>query len=193
MSSHGLDGSLPLPQLHSVHITNANNNHNDDNNTQRVVAQQMLALNDARERAFVTGYSNNDSSESSSAMQSQSDTGESSDNPVVSIINISNNIDVEQHNDIIFTTVKHCIRQKIWVNNKFLTDHTMKNMTITNRNNPNSILNLLLFSTRKTNLSDAHRFRFWKKYGIVVQKELNLLKTLCARGIKKQLMRGKSL
>ncbi len=49
MSLHGLDNSIQLPQLNSVHITNTNNEELNDNNTQQVVAQQMLALNNARE------------------------------------------------------------------------------------------------------------------------------------------------
>ena len=87
--------------------------------------------------------------------------------------------------------VKQCIRSQIWINNKFLTNQTIQNMTITERNNPNTIINLLLTYTRKLNYSDAHRFRFWKKYGVIVQKELNNIKSVCTRSIKNQIMRGK--
>ena len=182
MTSHGLDNNLMLPNLNTDNNVGASN-------SQQVVAHQMLALTEARDRQFID-QRNGTNSSGSTVTNHHSDTGDVSD-AVVSIINISNDLDIEKKCDTTETMVKQCIRQKIWVNNKFLRDHTMKNMTITNRNNPNTILNLLLTSTRKTGLSDAHRFWFWKKYGNVVQKELNSLRTICTRNIKQQLMRGK--
>ena len=53
------------------------------------------------------------------------------------------------------------------------------------------MINVLLNFTRKSHLNDLHRLRFWKRYSIVVQKELNSMKTICTRGIKLEMMKGK--
>ena len=147
MASHGLYNNLMLPNL------NVDNNVGASN-SQQVDAQQMLALTEARDNHFIDQRTGTNSS-SSTVTNHHSDTGDVSD-AVVSIINVSNDVDIEKECDTTKTIVKQCIRQKIWVNNKFLQDHTMKNTTITNCNNPNTILNLLLTSTRKTGLSDVH-------------------------------------
>ena len=64
-------------------------------------------------------------------------------------------------------------------------------MKVENRDNPNSVLNILLNFTRKTNLTDLERLKFWKKYSGVVQQDLNNIKTICARSIKDEILAGK--
>ena len=66
-------------------------------------------------------------------------------------------------------------------------------MKIENRTNPKSILNILLHFTQKDNLNNIDRLKFWKKYGPVVQLEVNVLKTICTRAIKDEMMIGKFL
>ena len=102
-----------------------------------------------------------------------------------------NEIDIE---DDCFTTeslVRKCIRNEIWATNKFVTDNTIKHMKIENRSNPKSVLNILLKYTRKQNLDNLERLKFWKKYGGAVQLEVNVLKTITSRAIKDELMIGK--
>ena len=64
-------------------------------------------------------------------------------------------------------------------------------MKIENRSNPKSVLNILLKYTRKQNLDNLERLKFWKKYGGAVQLEVNVLKTITSRAIKDELMIGK--
>lgn len=199
-----LNGDLNIPLVGDTNDNNNNNNNNnymhtdnDSTTTHRTTAEHMIELHNNRTNRRVgnsIGVSinnqGNDSSGGSDAI-SLSNRSVETDNAIVDVINISNEVNIEKDCDITKEMVKQCIRTQIWVNNKFLTDQSMKNMTITDRNNPNTIINLLLARTRKLNYSDAHRFRFWKKYGSLVQKELNTIKTVCTRSIKNYLMRGK--
>ena len=42
-------------------------------------------------------------------------------------------------------------------------------------------------------MNDVHRFCFWKKYGPMVQKELNTMKTIATQSIRTALMPGKEI
>ena len=66
-------------------------------------------------------------------------------------------------------------------------------MQIENRDNPKSALNILINFTRKSELNDFDRLRFWKKYSGIVQQDLNNIKTICTRSIKEEIMSGKCL
>lgn len=183
-----ISGALHIPEV------NETNNTSQIHNVERQALELHRRLGQRNRGNIVTGMrprqgQDHYSSESSVA-QSPSGTSYDTDNRIVDVINICNDIDTESSCKVTEQSVKQCIRQQIWVNNKFLTDDIMKKMAITDRTNPNTLINLLLSFLRRTGLSDAHRFRFWKKYGIVVQKELNNLKTNCTRLIKNQLMRG---
>ena len=169
----------------------------DSSTTHSKTAATMLQLNQGREmrrnRQFIVqkNHTSGNDSSSSSVIGSPANSSYLNNQAVVEVINISNDIERETHCHITDQMVKQCIRNQIWINNKFLTNQTIQNMTITERNNPNTIINLLLTYTRKINYSDAHRFRFWRKYGVTVQKELNNIKSVCTRSIKNQIMRGK--
>ena len=71
-----------------------------------------------------------------------------------------------------------------------MTDTTVKHMKIDNRTNSRSVLNVLLKYTRKNNFNNLDRLRFWKKYSALVQQDLNVLKTVCIRSIKDEIMIG---
>ena len=112
---------------------------------------------------------------------------------IAKVINICNEIDTEDNCGATESLVRKCIRNQIWCTNKFITDNTIKHMKIENRTNPKSILNILLHFTQKDNLNNIDRLKFWKKYGPVVQLEVNVLKTICTRAIKDEMMIGKFL
>ena len=109
------------------------------------------------------------------------------------VINICNNIDTAE--DCIATDelVKKCIRNVIWTSNKFLSDLSIKATKIENHDNPKSVLNILINFTRKSELNDLDRLRFWKKYSGIVQQDLNNIKTICTRSIKEEIISGKCL
>ena len=113
-------------------------------------------------------------------------------NTISKVINVCNEIDVEDDCDATTLLVRKCIKNEIWSTNKFITDNTIKCMKIGNRTNPKSVLNILLKHTRKDNLSDIDRLKFWKKYGPLVQIEINVMKTITTRHIKEELMLGKT-
>ena len=96
-------------------------------------------------------HTSGNESSGSSIIGSPVNASYSTNQAVVEVINISNEIERETHCHITDQMVKQCIRSQIWINNKFLTNKTMQNMTITERNNPNTIINLLLTYTRKLN------------------------------------------
>lgn len=112
-------------------------------------------------------------------------------NAIANIIDVCNDVDKESYCQNTELAVKRCIRQHLWANNKFLTDLSLKNMNVSDRTNTHSIINILLKFTRREKMSDVHRFRFWKKYGPMVQKELNTMKTIATRSIRTALMPGK--
>lgn len=107
------------------------------------------------------------------------------------VIDVCNEIDIEDDCHATESLVRKCIRNEIWATNKFVTDNTIKHMKIENRSNPKSVLNILLKYTRKQNLDNLERLKFWKKYGVAVQLEVNVLKTITSRAIKDELMIGK--
>ena len=107
------------------------------------------------------------------------------------VIDVCNEIDIEDDCVATESLVRKCIRNQIWATNKFVTDNTIKHMKIENRSNPKSVLNILLKYTRKQNLGNLGRLKFWKKYGGVVQLEVNVQKTVTSRAIKDELMIGK--
>ena len=106
------------------------------------------------------------------------------------VIDICNDIDAEHYCNATETLVRKCIKNEIWRTNKFMTDTTVKHMKIDNRTNSRSVLNVLLKYTRKNNFNNLDRLRFWKKYSALVQHDLNLLKTVCTKGIKDEIMIG---
>ena len=200
MASHGLINGLVLPD---VNENNGHENHSPSSQSllsarsQLSHAQTMLFLQQ-QSRLGAHGGNERTTYENTTGMDHGNNDNETTpivttptDSDIVSVINICNDIDTEGVCLATDTLVKRCIKQVIWSSNKFLTDHTIKNMCITDRDNPNTIINVLINFTRKTNLSNAHRFRFWKKYSTIVQKELNTLKTVCTRQIKDKLMAGK--
>ena len=101
-----------------------------------------------------------------------------------------NEIDIETNCFATESLVRKCIRNQIWCNNKFVLDNTIKNMKIENKTNPKSVLNILLRFTQKETLNSLNRLKFWKRYGPMVQQEINLLKTICLRAIKDEIMIG---
>ena len=106
------------------------------------------------------------------------------------VISVCNEIDVEDACFATETLVRKCIKNEIWATNKFVTDNTIKKMNIKNRTNTRSVLNILLKHTRKEALDDIKRLRFWKRYGPMVQTEINVMKTICTRSIKDEIMIG---
>ena len=106
------------------------------------------------------------------------------------VINICNDIDTAENCIATDELVKKCVRNVIWNSNKFLSDLSIKAMKIENRDNPRSVLNILLDYTRKTELSNLDRLKFWKKYSVTVQQDLNNIKTICTRSIKEEIMSG---
>ena len=199
MASHGLINGLVLPDV------NENNHHENHSPSSQSLLSARSQLSHAQTMLFLQQQSclganggNERTYENNTGIDHGNNDNETTpivttptDSDIVSVINICNDIDTEGVCLATDTLVKRCIKQVIWSSNKFLTDHTIKNMCITDRDNPNTIINVLINFTRKTNLSNAHRFRFWKKYATIVQKELNTLKTVCTRQIKDKLMAGK--
>ena len=189
--------NLTAQQLHTAPSTSADSPYNSSapstpSQTQhQYAAASMLRLHQGHlpipteeqirlNNSVDDGYSNNDTDSSETV------------NAITNIINVCNDVDKEGYCQNTELAVKTCIRQHIWCNNKFLTDKTMKTMNISDRTNPHSIINVLLKYTRRERISDVHRFRFWKKYGPLVQKELNTMKTIATRAIRTALMPGKS-
>ena len=117
------------------------------------------------------------------------DTTDDSDS-ISKVINVCNEIDIETNCFATESLVRKCIRNQIWCNNKFVLDNTIKNMKIENKTNPKSVLNILLRFTRKDSLNNLNRLKFWKRYGPMVQHEINTLKTICSRAIKDEIMIG---
>ena len=106
------------------------------------------------------------------------------------VIAVCNELDKEYDCLATESLVKRCIKHDVWNNNKFLTDLSIQRMKVDDEVNEKSILNILLKFTRKTNLNVLNRLKFWKKYGWVVQKELNKMKTICTQLTKDEIMRG---
>lgn len=202
MSEQPFTNDIQIPVLNNNTQQNDSTPVNPSDRSTFEDAQRMLAMHQGLSRMMdrhnTEGNSGNlfintlASPNASSISQSPAFATPATQNEIVSVINICNDIDKEEHCVATDTLVKRCIKTSIWTNNKFITDHTIKNMAISDRQNRNSILNMMLSYTRKENLSDAHRFRFWKKYAPIVQKELNIMKSVCTRQIKNRIMAGKS-
>ena len=133
---------------------------------------------------------NSNGSSISFSLELETTQGTSSE-AIVSVLNVCNDIDQEGICLATDSLVKRCIKQQIWPNNKFLTEQSVKNVKITDKTNKKTIINVLLNFTRKNHLNDLHRLRFWKQYSIVVQKEINSMKTICTQGIKLEMMKCK--
>ena len=112
-------------------------------------------------------------------------------NAIANIIHVCNDVDKESYCQNTELAVKQCIRQHIWSNNKFLTDKSLKNMNVNDETNPHSLINVLLKLTRRDRINEVHRFCFWKRYGPMVQKELNTMKTTATCSIRTALIPGK--
>ena len=201
MPTHNLNNDITIPQTPTRETTTRNLSHHQhlalfetstDQISQSVRSPQINSNQSPGLRQNEIRRSSNSISSVSHATQATVGTIETESNPIISqVINICN--DVDKADDCIATEelVKKCIRNDIWASNKFLSDLSIKAMKVENRDNPNSVLNILLNFTRKTNLTDLERLKFWKKYSGVVQQDLNNIKTICARSIKDEILAGK--
>ena len=187
-----------LPLTDDVHEDSPHSsNQSTHSNSQRNAARQMLRLHQTGPEDLHTPSpaastrSYNESPYGSNSSEDDRMRDNSNMVNTLAIMNVVNEIDKEKHCDATETMVKKCIKQQIWSTTKFVTDITIKSMNCQDRSNPNTLLNILLTFTRKNNLSDVHRFRFWKKYGSMVQKELNVLKTITTRSIRSAMLVGK--
>lgn len=158
---------------------------------QQYAAASMLRLHQGSIPIPTTAPPNINLDQSTDDGYSNTETDGETVNAISNIIDVCNDVDKESYCKNTELAIKRCIRLHIWSNNKFLTDKSMKEINVNDRSNSHSIINILLRFTRKERLNDVHRFRFWKKYGPMVQKELNTLKTIATRGIRTALMPGK--
>ena len=195
MSTHGLNNDLPL-------LTSAMGDHNQNysqqfvydnhNNAQQSTAQQLLHMYNSTGGQRVNSNRHQQNTEQSEmvTLTNPEINNEHTVNTISSVINVCNDIDKEEHCFATESLIKRCIRQHIWPHQKFISDLTIKNMNIHDKTNQNTILNKLINFTRRHNMSDLHRYRFWKKYGNIVKKELNSMKTICTRGIRDLVLSG---
>ena len=202
MSTHCLNNDITIPQTPTREMTTRNLSHEqhlalyqtNTDQTSPLVQSPQININQS------PGFRHNENRRSSNSVSSVSHATQATvlgtigteNNPIIlQVINICN--DVDKADDCIATEelVKKCIRNDIWASNKFLSDLSIKAIKVENRDNPNSVLNILLNFTRKTNLTDLERLKFWKKYSGVVQQGLNNIKTICTRSIKDEIMAGK--
>ena len=164
--------------------------HSSYSQQQHHAAREMLRLHQNRNNNFQTpspSVTNNSTDDNYSSQDTDNETV----NTIASIIDVCNDVNRERQCKATESAVKRCIRSHIWSQTKFLTDKTLKSMNVNDKNNPHSIINILLKVTNKGNNNDVLRFRFWKKYGPMVQKELNTMKTVATRSIRTALMPGK--
>ena len=89
------------------------------------------------------------------------------------------------------TIVKGCVRDKIWGNCKFLTDHMIRSLEIENVDVADTnVFNVVLRSTNRLHLGLREKVEFWKLYSGVIQKELNLIKSRVTRKIRELMYKG---
>lgn len=109
------------------------------------------------------------------------------------------NISDSYYNVATHSMVKKCVKDLIWPSNKFLLDSQLQAYNITEDikvledgggNMQLGILGILLKFTKKINVQYSEKVLFWKVYSPLVQKELNELKTNCARKIRDVMMKG---
>ena len=159
---------------------------------QQYAAASMLRLHQGHLRIPTAPNKNLNQSTDNAYSNNETDSSKTV-NAIANIIDVCNDVDKEGYCKNTELAVKRCIRAHIWGNNKFLTDKSLKTMNVHDRTNTHSIINILLKYIRRERINDVHRFRFWKKYGPIVQKELNTMKTIATRGIRTALMPGKSV
>lgn len=93
--------------------------------------------------------------------------------------------------DATTTLVKKCTRDVIWGTTKFLTDESMYKVNAMGCDEfDGSIIGLLLKTTKYMATSRIKKLDFWRKYGPVVQRELNEIKSNRARAMKETIIRG---
>ena len=206
MKQNAPSEALKVHRIHTINQMDANNRLNGGIHIPRVDLdkQQQLQLN--RRSQSTSNHSiqhspnSNTNRRSTNSVSSIShatrqsidvtiDTTDDSDS-ISKVINVCNEIDIETNCFATESLVRKCIRNQIWCNNKFVLDNTIKNMKIENKTNPKSVLNMLLKFTRKETLNNLNPLKFWKKYGPMVQQEINVLKTICSRAIKDEIMIG---
>ena len=85
-------------------------------------------------------------------------------------------------------------KEEIWPDTKFMTVNVIKQTRCDKYpGSENSVLGKLLHRTMLTNYDYSERLKFWRKYGNVVRKQLNKLKTNYGRGLKEELLNCKLL
>ena len=186
--SHGIHNDLYVPNEADLN-DNVTTPSSLSHQTMVSTAQGMLALHQSHGLGVNQNGRQRDQQSSTSSM-TMTPQEQETNNEIVSVINISNDLDVEEDCPAITTMVKKCIKENVWPHVKFLTDNSLKKMAITDKNNPHTVINILLSHTRKERLTDAYRFRFWKRYGPMVQRDLNKMKTVCTQKMKAKLMAG---
>ena len=201
MSRHSLNNGIHIPETPTRESMTRNLSHeehlalfrsNIDQTSQSIQSPQVNLIQSPGLRRNENRRSTNSVSSVSHATQATVGTIATETSPFISqVINICNDVDKAANCIATEELVKKCIRNDIWTSNKFLSDLSIKAMKVENRDNPNSVLNILLNFTRKTDLSDLERLKFWKKYSGVVQQDLNNIKTICSRSIKDEIMTGK--
>ena len=191
-NNHSLNRGINIPtddltEERQLQLYNNTNTQSNTPNSQQSVINNQINNDYRRSTNSVSSLSNaSPHLRGALAHNSRQDETES----LSKVIDICNDIDAEHYCDATKTLVRKCIKNEIWRTNKFMTDTTVKHMKIDNRTNSRSVLNVLLKYTRKNNFNNLIRLRFWKKYSALVQHDLNLLKTVCTKGIKDEIMIG---
>ena len=110
------------------------------------------------------------------------------------IVMVCNDVDQENESDGIMCVVCKCVKEEIWPDTKFMTVNVIKQTRCDKYpGSENSVLGKLLHRTMLTNYDYSERLKFWRKYGNVVRKQLNKLKTNYGRGLKEELLNSKLL
>ena len=190
-NNHSLNGGINIPandltKEQQLQLYNNTNTQSNTPNSQQSVMNNQSNNDYRRSTNSVSSLSNVSPHLRGALAHNRQDETES----LSKVIDICNDIDAEHYCDATKTLVRKCIKNEIWRTNKFMTDTTVKHMKIDNRTNSRSVLNVLLKYTRKNNFNNLDRLRFWKKYSALVQHDLNVLKTVCTKGIKDEIMIG---
>ena len=175
-----------LLKLHQRHMTNRQANISVNSNQHHGVTEQNSRQRSTNSLSSIS-HATHATPTTPATHGSVHSTNQTS---IAKVIDICNDIDTAENCIATESLVRKCIRNQIWITNKFLSDLSIKAMKIENRDNPNTVLNILINYTRKNELNDLERLKFWKKYSGMVQHDLNNIKTICTRSIKEEVMIG---
>ena len=210
MSDHNLNNALAIP---SAKVQQINQNKTSDANQLNYYSEQMGHKQQQLNKEIVVDMSSLQRSQQHENGQISSHSASiitharqaaqgiqtlhhnincSDDAPSFSkVIDVCNEIDKAEDCVATEQLIRKCIKEEVWTTNKFLSNLSIQTMKIDNRRNPNTVLNILLNYTRKNDLTNLERYKFWKKYSGLVQHDLNNIKTICTRNIKEEMMLGK--